>query len=168
MSAVSMLGKDGIFVDAKIFTAAHARLIRRAASYPDVERVFVHPGIKKALCDDPTSDKASLMKIRPFWGHHYHMHIRMACPQGSEHCKPQPPTAADDGCGKEVEHWIALLQRPAPPPDPKKKPPPPRRQLTMADLPAECKMVLDAEEPGAAAPPPTGQQPLQKGATRQH
>jgi murein endopeptidase len=33
-------------------------LLRRAASYPEVARVFVHPAIKKALCQSPLSDKS--------------------------------------------------------------------------------------------------------------
>ncbi len=166
MSAISMLGTDGVLVDPKIFTPAHARLIRRAASYPEVERVLVHPGIKKALCEDPASDKASMAKIRPFWGHHYHMHIRIACPPGNDLCKPQPPTTADDGCGKEVDTWIAQLRRPKPPPDPEKKPPPPRPQITLDQLPAECRLVLETPAAPVPAPPAAGHPPAQKGASR--
>ena len=166
MSAISMLGTDGVLVDPKIFTPAHARIIRRAASYPEVERVLVHPGIKKALCEDPASDKATLAKIRPFWGHHYHMHIRIACPPGNDLCKAQPPTTADDGCGEEVDTWIAQLRRPKPPPDPEKKPPPPRPQLTMDQLPAECRLVLETPTSPAAAPPAAARPPAQKGASR--
>ena len=150
--ATSMLGPDGVLADPNVFTAAHGRLIRRAASYPEVERVLVHPGIKKALCQDPASDKASLAKIRPFWGHHYHMHIRMACPKGSEQCQEQKPVLTDDGCGKEVDDWIALLRRPAKPVDPQAKPPPPKPQLTLEQLPAECRIVLEAKGTPTAAP----------------
>lgn len=152
-AAQSMLGADGVLVDEKVFTAAHARLIRRAATYPEVERILVHPGIKKALCLDPASDKASLTKIRPFWGHHYHMHIRIACPKGSEGCTGQPPVPADDGCGKEVDVWIALLRRPAKPVDPTAKPPPPKPGLTLEQLPAECRIVLEAGGEATAATP---------------
>ena len=49
MVAVSML-KDPFNVDPEIFTLAQVKLIRRAASYPQVARIFVHPAIKKALC----------------------------------------------------------------------------------------------------------------------
>lgn len=151
--AQSMLGSDGVLVDEKIFTAAHARIIRRAASYAEVERILVHPGIKKALCLDPASDKASLTKIRPFWGHHYHMHIRIACPKGSEGCAGQPPVPVDDGCGKEVDDWIALLRRPAKPVDPTAKPPPPKPGLTLEQLPPDCRIVLEAGGEATAAQP---------------
>ena len=152
LSAVSMLGPDGVLVDGKVFTQGHARLIRRAATYPEVERILVHPGIKKALCLDPASDKASLTKIRPFWGHHYHMHIRIACPAGSEGCAGQAPVGSDDGCGQEVDSWIALLRRPAKPAEPGAKPPPPKPGLTLEQLPAECRIVLEASaKPGSSA-----------------
>ena len=50
MTAVSML-KDPFTVDPAIFTTMQMKLIRRAASYPQVARIFVHPAIKKALCE---------------------------------------------------------------------------------------------------------------------
>ena len=154
LPATSMLGPDGILVDPNVWTPAHARLIRRAASYPEVERVLVHPGIKKALCEDASAERAELTKIRPYWGHHYHMHIRIACPKGSTTCQAQPPVPADDGCGKEVDDWLALLRKPvkpAPPPDHAAKPAPPRPGLSLDQLPAECRMVIDAGAPGTAA-----------------
>src|SRR5581483_11394223 len=51
LSATSMLAEDKVSVDPKIWTDAHVRLLKRAASYPVVERIFVHPAIKKALCE---------------------------------------------------------------------------------------------------------------------
>jgi penicillin-insensitive murein endopeptidase len=156
LSAISMLGPDKIHVDPAKFTARHAAIIMRAASYPQVERVFVHPGIKKALCEIKGIDHTNLHKVRPYWGHHYHMHIRITCPPGSPSCRPQAATPHDDGCGKEINDWIALLQRPPPPPKPgpKRKPKPP---ITLADLPAECQAVVAAGKHGkphleAAAP----------------
>ena len=57
ISAVSVIRKKGLTVDEKIWTPAHMRLLRRAASYPEVERILVHPGIKKKLCDTVTGDR---------------------------------------------------------------------------------------------------------------
>ncbi len=150
LSATSMLGPDGIVVDPKIWTAAHGRLIRRAASYVEVERVLVHPGIKKALCEE-NRDRANFNKIRPIWGHHYHMHVRLACPKGNETCRMQPAVPGDDGCGKEIEDWMQLLRQPPKPVDPTvpKKPPPP--PLTLADLPPECRLVIEASTNAASA-----------------
>ena len=73
---------------------AQPRLLKRAASYPEVERILVHPGIKKKLCDTVTGDRSWLRKVRPFWGHDYHFHIRIGCQPGSTGCKEQAATHA--------------------------------------------------------------------------
>lgn len=162
LAATSMLADDKISVDPQVWTPAHAKLIRRAASYPDVERVLVHPAIKKVLCQQSTgSERAVLHKIRPYWGHHYHMHIRIACPKGSDNCEAQGPPPADDGCGKELDDWMVLLTRPVVPPKPDAKPVKPKPPLTLAELPGECRTVLDvgkAQPKAAATPPATAKQ----------
>ncbi len=145
LSATSMLAAEKVSVDPKIWTEAHARLLKRAASYPAVERVFVHPAIKKALCDwaPKDGDRSWLKKIRAYWGHHYHFHVRIGCPKGSTGCESQPPLPADDGCGKELEHWLALVKpKPAPATPPPAKPTPPKPVITLDQLPADCRAVL--------------------------
>jgi penicillin-insensitive murein endopeptidase len=155
MSAVSML-KDPFTVDPEVFTMLHAKLIRRAASYPQVARIFVHPAIKKALCQmapQMGKDRAWLGKVRPWWNHHYHFHVRLACPPGMEGCENQKAVAGDDGCGQELDNWYAMLKTSAiaiakQPPGAKPwvgKPP-----LSMAQLPKECGTVLTA---GGFEPP---------------
>ena len=59
MTAVSML-RDPLNVDRDIWTMTHTRLIKLAASYAEVERIFVHPAIKQALCDQAGQDRAWL------------------------------------------------------------------------------------------------------------
>ena len=150
LSATSMLGPDELSVDLKVWTGMHVRLVKRAASYPEVERILVHPAIKKALCDgsviDP--DRSWLGKVRPYWGHEYHMHIRMGCPADSANCERQKPTLGDDGCGKEVDDWLKLLSRPPPPkpdiPIPPVKPAKPKPPMTLDQMPPECRAVLGA------------------------
>jgi penicillin-insensitive murein DD-endopeptidase len=150
LAATSMLAQGKISVDPKIWTDAHVRLLKRAASYASVERVLVHPAIKKALCEATAKDKdrAWLHKVRPIWGHYYHFHIRIACPKGSTNCEAQPEPPSDDGCGKELSDWIALLQRPPAPPGP---PTPPKPPLTLEQLPAACKAVLASGNAKSAA-----------------
>jgi penicillin-insensitive murein endopeptidase len=149
LSATSMLGPDHIHVDPKIWSEQQSKLIRRAASYPEVERIFVHPGIKKALCLEQGVDHANFYKIRPYWGHHYHMHIRIFCPAGEGECRPQAPPTHDDGCGKEVDGWIARFTKAAEaakapkPPTTKAKPVRPKPPITLDQLPAECRIVLE-------------------------
>jgi penicillin-insensitive murein DD-endopeptidase len=154
LTATSMLAADKISVDPKVWTPAHVRLIKRAASYAAVERVLVHPAIKKALCEATANDKDRtwLHKVRPIWGHYYHFHVRIACPKGSGNCETQPGPPSDDGCGKELTDWIHLLQRPPAPPGP---PTPPKPAIMLDQLPAACKSVLAGGNgkvaPGTAA-----------------
>ena len=158
MSAVSMLAADRVSVNRKVWGEGQEKLIKRAASYPEVERVLVHPALKKALCESPGADPSWLRKVRPVFGHFYHFHIRMSCPANSTSCQSQHPVGEDDGCGKELETWLKRVapKPPAPPTEAKKppaKPAPPRLpkpEMTLADLPDECSTVLKA---GGHTPP---------------
>jgi len=156
MSAISML-KDPFSVDPAVFTTLHVKLIKRAASYPQVARIFVHPAIKKALCAQAASvgkDRAWLGKVRPWWNHHYHFHVRLSCPPGTVGCDGQKPVSGDDGCGQELTNWYAMLKKAAiemaKPPKPGAKPWTGKPPLTMAQLPKECGTVLTA---GGFEPP---------------
>ncbi len=156
VSAISMLKKGTRTVDPNKFSMAHFRVIKRAASTPGVARIFVHPGIKKALCDRAGNDRAWLRQVRPWYGHHYHFHVRMRCPSDSVGCKNQAPPPAGDGCGKELSWWLSdepwKPKKPKKPKKPSKKPKK-KRQITLADLPQACSAVLDAAPViGQAAP----------------
>ena len=158
MSAVSMLAADRVSVNRKVWGEGQEKLIKRAASYPEVERILVHPALKKALCESPGADPSWLRKVRPVFGHFYHFHIRMGCPKGSTSCQSQNPVGTDDGCGAELESWLKRVapKPPAPPTEAKKppakpaKPPAPKPEMTLADLPDECSTVLKA---GGHTPP---------------
>jgi penicillin-insensitive murein endopeptidase len=165
LSATSMLAADKVSVDRGIWKPEHVRLIKRAASYPSVERIFVHPAIKKALCEDTAkdTDRAWLSKVRPMWGHYYHFHIRIVCPPGSTNCEHQPVPASEDGCGAEVDRWIALLKRPEKPEKPG-PPAPPKPGLTIDQLPGECKAVLTTAG-GPAIPTSATDAPAEKAKT---
>ncbi len=135
MSAVSMIKAKGLTVNEKVWTPAHARLLKRAASYPEVERILVHPGIKKKLCDTVTGDRSWLRKVRPFWGHDYHFHIRIGCQPGSTGCKAQAETTPGDGCDKSLAWWFTEEPwRPNKNPDAPKA----RDLMKMSSLPKAC------------------------------
>ncbi|WAX95909.1 penicillin-insensitive murein endopeptidase [Aminobacter sp. NyZ550] len=144
MSAVSMVNEKTHRVIEKRWTPAHARLLERAASYPEVERILVNPGIKKKLCDTVTGDRSWLRKVRPFWGHDYHFHVRIGCQPGSQGCKEQDATPRGDGCDKSLAWWFTEEPwRPATGP----AKPRARDIMTMASLPKACRAVLDAPSP---------------------
>ena len=141
--------KDRKTMDYSVWTEAHARLLKRAASYPEVARIFVHPPIKAELCkwaNSQPGDHSWLAKIRPYFGHNYHFHMRINCPADSPTCKNQPPATPADGtgCGDELAYWMGDKPWPQPLP-PNVKPPKPVPPLTLAALPAECRAVVTAE-----------------------
>src|ERR1700691_4811670 len=140
MSATMVVRDDRLDVDPKIWTHAHTELIRTAAEDPAVERIFVNAAIKKALCRDAGSDRAWLAKVRPWWGHDYHFHVRMYCPADSPQCEPQPQPAAGEGCGHDLDYWFSEAVLHPPPREPAK----PGPGLTMASLPHACRQVLMA------------------------
>lgn len=135
----------------KEWTSEHVTVIRLAATMPGVERVLVNPVIKKALCREARGDRSWLARVRPYWGHHYHMHVRMKCPAGSSLCTPQAPVGTDEECGAPLDAWMKQVRVPDVPPPPPKTPPKPKPPLLLADLPQECRAVLEAPENPALA-----------------
>ncbi|MGD1888000.1 MAG: penicillin-insensitive murein endopeptidase [Cohaesibacteraceae bacterium] len=141
ISAISMLRDGTRIIDPARWTEAHARIIRRAARDDRVARSFVHPAIKDQLCswENVSADRAWLRRIRPWYGHHYHFHVRLSCPEGMASCVNQNPPPAGDGCGEELAWWLGPE-----PWQPSDTPARPRPETTLADLPAMCSQVLVA------------------------
>lgn len=108
-------------------------MIKQAAEDHDVTRIFVHPAIKQQLCREAGQDRRWLQKVRPWFGHRAHMHVRLRCPAGSQTCESQVPPPPGDGCGAELQSWF-IPKRPATGNSIKREPPP---------LPAGCQALLD-------------------------
>jgi penicillin-insensitive murein endopeptidase len=103
----SMVEPGGRAVSAAWGPAQQA-LIESAARHPDVDRIFVNAAIKQALCRaSAPNDQGWLRKIRPWWGHDAHFHVRLRCPAGSPDCLAQDPLAGDAGCGSELAWWFS-------------------------------------------------------------
>ncbi|AZQ69073.1 penicillin-insensitive murein endopeptidase [Silicimonas algicola] len=139
ISATSMQRAGGAYVN-NLWTPQHHALIRQAAKDPAVARIFVFPGAKVQMCRDEKGDRSWLRKVRPWWGHHYHFHVRLACPRGARGCENQAPPPAGDGCA-DAQDWVNNILNP-PPPDPNARPSPPAREYVLSDLPAQCSSVL--------------------------
>lgn len=157
-SAVSVLKKGTVYVDKKRWTRGHTMVLFHAANYKKVERVLVHPGVKKQLCETVKGDRSWLSKIRPTWGHHYHFHIRMGCPAGSTNCKKQNATPNNTGCNDgSLDWWFNVAfgpkKKPAKKPAKPSKPKKPKKPsyLTMNSLPEVCRVVLDSGQPSLAS-----------------
>ena len=118
ISAVSVVNSNYTDVDPKVWTPEHLKVIRMAALMPDVERVLVNPAIKKALCREAKGDRSWLAKVRPYWGHNYHMHLRIGCPDGGTSCRPQDPVTGGEGCDASLDYWLKQVKKPDVPPPP--------------------------------------------------
>ncbi|WP_243611714.1 penicillin-insensitive murein endopeptidase [Shimia aestuarii] len=142
LSSISTRRAKGAYVNDN-WTHGHHEILKAAAQDPRVARIFVFPGAKVRMCNDETGDRSWLRKIRPWWGHHYHFHVRLNCPKGARGCIDQDAPPPGDGC-KDAEKWVQDILNP-PPPDPDAPKPKPRRQLQMADLPRQCVSVLQSQ-----------------------
>ena len=144
MSATMMVREDRLDVDPKAWTPQHWMVLRDAAEEPTVQRIFVNAAIKKALCREAKGDRAWLAKIRPWYGHDYHFHIRIKCPSGSKECHGQPDQGGGEGCKpSELAYWFKdqIIH-----PKPEKEAPKPSRGITLAQLPPACRSVLNAPD----------------------
>jgi penicillin-insensitive murein endopeptidase len=123
---------DRTHVDPAVWTPAYRRLLETAAREPEVARIFVNPAIKRELCREAGGDRSWLAKIRPWWGHTSHFHMRIACPAGDRLCRDQPPPPPGDGCDRQLDWWL----RHAPPP------PRPPRPIPLSALPRACAALV--------------------------
>jgi penicillin-insensitive murein DD-endopeptidase len=140
LSSISVVTPDRRRVNGN-WTRAHHRIMEAAARDPQVERIFVTGAVKLQMCADTgPRDRGWLAKIRPWWGHDTHFHVRLSCPAGHAGCVQPDPLPPGDGCAEAV-WWVTDALAP---PDPSAPPPAPRPPIRLADLPEQCTTVLNA------------------------
>jgi penicillin-insensitive murein endopeptidase len=123
------------------WTQDYTDFVLMAANNTDVARIFVNPAIKKHICSqiDWQKNLKALAKIRPWYGHDAHMHIRLKCPKENKECINQAPPAPYHGCkGNDMDWWFtdAALH-------PKSKSIKPY-QKKFTDLPKKCQALYKA------------------------
>jgi penicillin-insensitive murein endopeptidase len=141
ISARDVVAANRKDVNAKLWSSDYVAVVKAAAQDPAVERIFVNPAIKYEFCKEAGSDRGWLHKVRPYWGHDDHFHVRLHCPAGHAECTGQPPPGLSDGCAAaDFKYWFSegVLH-------PKKTPSgPPKRMMKLSALPAACRKVLAA------------------------
>ncbi len=142
ISSISMQRANGAYTNDK-WTRQHHEILKAAAQDPRVARIFVFAGAKVQMCKDEKGDRAWLRKIRPWYGHHYHFHVRLSCPDGAPGCVNQAPPPPGDGCD-DAKVWVKNILNP-PKPDPNAPKPKPKPPLTLARLPNQCAAVLQSK-----------------------
>jgi penicillin-insensitive murein endopeptidase len=133
-------------LDPSSWSPADLQVLRLAASDARVERIFVNPAIKRELCADflkyaPKMRKTEarwLRKIRPWWGHDDHFHVRLLCPAGSPECVPGPAIGGEE-CDANLDWWFTeeAMRKDQPETVPGREP----------VLPASCQQLLE-DRPG--------------------
>lgn len=134
VSAYSLLSRASEGLNYQLWSDSHAQMLKTAASQPSVDRIFVNARIKQELCRTTTGDRSWLRKIRPWYHHEDHFHMRLTCPPDSPSCKRQDPIPMGDGCD-ELDWWFH--KTPDTGASAPKAPPPPKPLM-----PAECRTVL--------------------------
>lgn len=81
-------------------------ILKISASFEEVDRIFVSPWIKRDLWTLFRGEEW-IAKIRPWWGHEDHFHIRLKCPIESRDCVSQAPVPAGDGCDSTLDWWFS-------------------------------------------------------------
>jgi len=137
LSAESLVTADGNGVNPKLWNPSYRKLYETVARIPQLARMFVNPAIKRELCKEAGADRDWLAKVRPWWGHDDHFHMRLTCPPGQTECENQAPVPPGDGCGKELDYWFTPEGR-------HPKPGPPLPPLLVSQLPPECAAVATA------------------------
>ena len=145
ISAVMMVREDRTDIDPKAWTPQHWMVIRDAAKEPAVQRIFVNAAIKKALCREATGDRSWLAKVRPWFGHDYHFHIRMRCPAGATRLRRPagPERRGRLQCGRPrllVQGFDPASEAPS------RAAQAAETGITLAQMPPGCKGVLNAPD----------------------
>jgi penicillin-insensitive murein DD-endopeptidase len=130
ISAPSMLISHSRSLDISQWSPQQAQLLQLAAGFEVVERIFVNPVIKRTLCQQ-SPGAPWLRKLRPWWGHDDHFHVRLRCPIGDAECQVQEPAPPGDGCGADLAWWFTEEAR---------KPQP--RTGVKVPLPVACDEIL--------------------------
>ncbi|WP_445370363.1 penicillin-insensitive murein endopeptidase [Methylomonas sp. HW2-6] len=132
-NAISVVDSRADAVDRRSWNAAHARVLEAAARQPEVDRIFVNPSIKQELCSRKSPGSTEwLRKIRPWWKHDDHFHVRLKCPPHNALCQAQEPLPAGDGCDASLAWWFSDEAKA--PGKSAPQPPPP--------LPPQCEQLL--------------------------
>ncbi|MFC0309209.1 penicillin-insensitive murein endopeptidase [Gallibacterium trehalosifermentans] len=134
-TAILMVNRKLQRVDERVWSNNQTTLIHLAATDSQVARIFVNPAIKLKLCQTVKGDRSWLRKIRPWFGHDAHFHVRLHCPKGAQYCEEQAAIPAGEGCGAELMSWFEPKQPSAS--VPAKQPP---------MLPILCQQLLDSPE----------------------
>ncbi len=133
-SAPSVLLGKSDDIDLRHWSIANEQILELASRMPEVDRIFVNPSVKRHLCNQAGGKRDWLRKIRPWWKHDDHFHVRLKCPIDSKDCQNQDPLPQGDGCDAKLDWWFSA--------EAKNPPPSPITEPVEPILPVLCDAVL--------------------------
>ncbi|MFO1152486.1 MAG: penicillin-insensitive murein endopeptidase [Rhodospirillales bacterium] len=139
--APTMVAANGLGVNGA-WGPPQVAALRHAAEAAEVDRIFVNAAIKKELCNSVPGDRGWLAKLRPWWGHDAHFHVRLGCPADQAGCVGQQPVPPQDSCDASLDWWFSSAARAD---LEKQQKAAPVRRLTLDDLPPGCLAVFTAD-----------------------
>ncbi len=131
-SAPSVLAAKSDIINDGQWSQAHEKILEAAARSPEVDRIFVNPSVKRLLCTRKSAH-AWLRKIRPWWKHDDHFHVRLKCPLNNKNCSGQESLPEGDGCDASLAWWFS---------EEAKTPAPSAKKPEPSALPALCDVVF--------------------------
>lgn len=135
-------------VNPEKFGEREIELLGRFAKKPEVDRVFVNYAVKKELCTKrPNADW--IQKIRPWYTHDAHFHVRLKCPALDTQCQPMAALPIGNGCDESLGRWWSPRVRREESLAARWAVSGKQPEWTMPRLPQECGTVIAEESPVA-------------------
>jgi penicillin-insensitive murein endopeptidase len=125
-------------LDPALWTETQEKMLKDAVAYDEVDRIFVNPLIKKEFCKKFPKEPW-LAKLRPWWGHDDHFHVRLKCPPEDKACINTDPIPSGNGCDSTLEWWFGPEAVEKGKEDDKKS-----KSRALPLLPDECRDVLQS------------------------
>lgn len=132
-SSPSVLVAKSDAIDDRQWSETHEKILETVARRPEVDRIFVNPSVKRLLCTRKSA-RDWLRKVRPWWGHDDHFHVRLKCPLNNKNCTGQEPLPDSDGCDESLAWWFS---------EEAKMPAPAAKKPEPLALPVLCDAVLN-------------------------
>lgn len=117
----------------KMWGPTQIQLVTAVAEMDGINRIFISPVMKKFFCEK-FPNAPWLYKLRPWWDHEDHIHVRLNCPTAPDSplCKVQEPVdSKDPDCKIDLDQW-------------KEEKVPTEREFPT--LPNECEMMVKTTE----------------------
>lgn len=105
LQPVNMVSKDWKNIS-EFWSVDNEDILRTAAQDSKVDRIFVNPVIKKQFCSKYKNEPWQA-KIRPWWRHNEHFHVRLKCPANSPECEMKGDPIKGSGCDGTLDWWFS-------------------------------------------------------------